>query len=171
MESRFFSWWAALTAQVTRNHDVGLKSWPAPLYWQPSQAESEAAGGKVHAAIRTASPNSGTTPTFLVFVAITPCRVVDTRTSSGFPSPFGSPSLVANTTRSFPIPFSPLCTIPSIAQAYSFNVTVIPPGPLGYLTIWPSGQPQPIAVTLDDYPTGDIRNNAAIVPAESPLDR
>ena len=27
-----------LTAQVTRNHDVALKNWPAPLYWQPSPA-------------------------------------------------------------------------------------------------------------------------------------
>ena len=37
-----------------------------------------------------------------------------------------------------------------------------------YLTIWPTAAPPntpPNAVTLDDYPTGDIRNNAAIVPA------
>ena len=74
-----FSLGAALTAQVTRNHDVALKNWPAPLYWQPSQAESEATAGKAEAAIRPPSPDAVGS---LVFVAMTPCRVVDTRTSS-----------------------------------------------------------------------------------------
>lgn len=32
---------AVLTAQVNHNHDVALKNWASPLYWQPSQAESE----------------------------------------------------------------------------------------------------------------------------------
>ena len=36
-----FSLSAALTAQVTRNRDIPLKNWPAPLYWQPSPAETE----------------------------------------------------------------------------------------------------------------------------------
>ena len=98
---------------------------------------------------------------------MTPCRVVDTRASSMFPSGFGQPSLTSGVRRDFPIQSSTLCTIPSTAEAYSFNVTVIPPGTLGYLTLWPEGQSQPTVVTLDDI-TGDIRNNAAIVPAGTP---
>ena len=102
---------------------------------------------------------------------MTPCRVVDTRASQNFPSPFGMPSLVGGgftssggPTRTFPIPTSTNCTIPSNAMAYSFNVTVIPPGLLGFVTMWPTGQTRPNAVTVDDV-QGAILNNAAIVPA------
>ena len=99
---------------------------------------------------------------------MTPCRLVDTRTAAGFPAPFGPPSLLANATRSFPLQASTLCSIPSIAQAYSLNVTVIPPGYLGFLTIWPfilpNGAPRPTASTLNDY-LGTVVANAAVVPA------
>ena len=159
---------AMLAAQATRNLNIPLKNWPAPLYWQASQAGTEVAIGPPRAELKGPSQLAATTTSPLVFVAMTPCRVVDTRGSQMFPSPFGTPSLMSGVMRNFPIQSSTLCTIPSTAQAYSFNVTVIPPGPLGYLTLWPEGQSQPNAVTLDDYPTGDIRNNAAIVPAGTP---
>ena len=81
------------------------------------------------AAIRTA-PGAAAEPAFLTFVAMTPCRVVDTRASSMFPSGFGQPSLSNGVVRNFAIQSSTLCTIPFLAQAYSFNVTVIP-NPLG----------------------------------------
>ena len=124
-----FSLGVTLTAQVTRNHDVALKNWPAPLYWQPTQAETEAAVGKADPAIRMPSPEAAMPVGSLVFVAMTPCRVVDTRTSSGFPSSFGPPSLTPGTTLSYPIQLSTLCSIPSTAQAYSFNVTLVPNPP------------------------------------------
>jgi len=100
----------------------------------------------------------------LVFVGMTPCRLVDTRSGSGFTGAFGPPSLVAGATRTFPIQSSTTCAVPAIAQAYSFNVTVVPPGFLGYLTIWPYGAPRPLASTLNDY-LGTVVANAAIVPA------
>jgi hypothetical protein len=159
-----------LTAQVVRNHEIPLKNWPAPLYWQPTTAETEITG--LQPEPRTLTGHATTPVGSLVFVAMTPCRVVDTRSSSGFPSPFGTPSLSAypSAIRTFPIQSSGNCTIPSTAQAYSFNVTIIP-NPLGssvgYVTIYPtaaSPNTPPNAVTLDDI-TGDIRNNAAIVPA------
>jgi len=37
-----------------------------------------------------------------------------------------------------PIPASS-CGIPATAAAYSVNVTVVPDGPLAYLTMWPFG--------------------------------
>ena len=54
--------------------------------------------------------------------------------------------------------------MPSGAQAYSLNVTVVPSGPLGYLTLWPTAQSQPLVSTLNAV-TGTIIANAAIVPA------
>ena len=95
---------------------------------------------------------------------MTPCRVVDTRPGPNFPPPFGPPSLSAGSSRTFPLLSSTKCTIPAVAQAYSFNVTVAPPGSLGFLTIWPTGQTRPNASTLND-PLGTIIANAAIVPA------
>jgi hypothetical protein len=98
------------------------------------------------------------------FTPITPCRVADTRPNSGFSSPFGPPSLVGGATRNFPIPSSG-CGVPSTAQAYSLNITVVPNGtPLSYLTAWATGSPQPTVATLNDL-SGVTLGNAAIVPA------
>jgi erythromycin esterase len=96
----------------------------------------------------------------LRFVAVTPCRLADTRGASG---PFGGPTLAGGTSRSFAIPQS-ACSIPSTAQAYSLNVTVVPQGPLPYLTLWPTGQDQPLVSTLNSF-EGAVAANAALVPA------
>jgi len=103
----------------------------------------------------------GSTAVASSFVPLTPCRVVDTRNASGA---LGGPSIASGTSRDFPIP-SGSCNVPVNATAYSLNVTVVPQGPLGYLTIWPAGQPQPLASTLNS--DGRIKANAAIVPAGS----
>jgi subtilase family serine protease len=101
-----------------------------------------------------------TSPAPLQFVKVTPCRVVDTRNPDG---PFGGPILGAGTTRQFDIPQG-ACNIPSSAVAYSLNVTVVPQITLGYLSIWPSGQPQPVVSTLNSV-DGRVKANAAITPA------
>ena len=98
----------------------------------------------------------------LYFYPVTPCRVADTRNPNG---PFGGPSLAAGATRSFPIPSSS-CSLPSTAEAYAFNMTVVPPGSLFYLTTWLAGQSQPVVSTLNDL-QGQVIANAAIVPAGS----
>jgi sugar lactone lactonase YvrE len=94
------------------------------------------------------------------FVPVTPCRIADTRYGSG---DFGAPSLAGGTTRSFTIPQS-TCNIPATAAAYSLNITVVPAGRLGYLTVWPTGQTQPNVSTLNSW-GGIVVANAAIVPA------
>ncbi|HUA58738.1 MAG TPA: nidogen-like domain-containing protein [Verrucomicrobiae bacterium] len=101
-------------------------------------------------------------PGALYFYPVTPCRVADTRNANGT---FGGPSLGANSTRNFPIPSS-ACGLPSTAQAYSFNMTVVPPAGLLYLSTWPAGQSQPVVSTLNDT-QGQVVANAAIVPAGS----
>ncbi len=99
----------------------------------------------------------------LQFVPVSPCRLVDTRNPNG---EFGGPALQANSTRSFTIPDNQNCNIPFAAAAYSLNVTVVPHGPLGYLTIWPKGGYQPYVSSLNSV-DGRIKANAAIVPAGS----
>jgi hypothetical protein len=96
----------------------------------------------------------------LRFVPVSPCRIADTRNASG---PLGGPSLAAATPRNFDVRAS-ACGIPSDAQAYSINLTVVPLGILGYLSVWPAGQPQPLVSTLNSL-DGRIKANAAIVPA------
>jgi len=97
----------------------------------------------------------------LQFVAVTPCRVEDTRNSDG---EFGGPAIQGGTSRDFTIPDNSSCGIPSSAAAYSLNVTVVPHGPLRYLTVWPSGQIRPLISTLNSY-DGRTKANAAVVPA------
>jgi beta-propeller repeat-containing protein len=99
-------------------------------------------------------------PSATHFVPVTPCRVFDTRSPAG---PLGGPAIAGNTARDFVIPNSP-CGIPSTAAAYSLNVAVVPHGTLGFLTLWPSGQAQPVVATLNSI-DGRVRSNAAIVPA------
>jgi len=97
----------------------------------------------------------------LRFIPVAPCRVADTRVTPN--GAFSGPSLAAKTVRDFVIPNS-TCGIPSTAAAYSLNVTVVPPAVLGFLTVWPSGQPQPLASTLNSM-DGRTKANAAIVAA------
>jgi hypothetical protein len=152
-----------LNAQLARQHDpVTLKHWVAPLYWQPTQANVDE-----HAVVP--APNAIGLPATanpLVFVAMPPCRVVDTRTSSqGFTGAFGPPSLLGGVSRTFPILSSTTCTIPAAAQAYSFEITVVPPGPLAYITAFPTGQVSPVAAIAVESAQGLLASNTGIIPA------
>jgi uncharacterized repeat protein (TIGR03803 family) len=99
----------------------------------------------------------------LAFYPLTPCRVADTRHST-YPPGLGPPYLTGNQERDFPILNATSCNIPASAAAYSLNFSVVPHGPLGYMTVWPTGQSRPVVSTLNDLPA-QIIANAAIVPA------
>lgn len=88
---------------------------------------------------------------------VTPCRVFDTR------PPVGKGPITGGSTQHIFIPQLP-CNTPATAAAYSLNVTVVPRGSLGYLTIWPTGEPQPLVSTMNSY-DGRVKANAAIVPS------
>jgi len=96
----------------------------------------------------------------LEFYPVSPCRIVDTRGTTG---PLGGPSMSAGLPRTFPV-LSSACAIPAAAQAYSLNFTAIPSGPLGFVSTWPTGRVQPTVSTLNAL-TGSITANAAMVPA------
>src|SRR5580704_2042737 len=71
--------------------EVPLKNWTAPQYFQPNPAERQSIS-KSRAQIQF-SPNA-TSTTALTFVAVSPCRLVDTRgAAAGFigSTPFNGP--------------------------------------------------------------------------------
>jgi hypothetical protein len=103
---------------------------------------------------------TNTPPVAYQFVTVTPCRLVDTRPDHG-----GSGPIQGGTFQTFPIPQEGGCNIPATATAYSLNVSVVPIGPLGYLTMWPAGITlRPLVATLNSL-DGRIKANAAIVGA------
>ena len=104
--------------------------------------------------ILTAQTASGTTP--LQYTALpTPCRAVDTRVTGG--------PIAADTSQSFN-PAGGDCNIPLPSTGpivYALNITVVPHGPLGYLSVWPTGTTQPLVSTLNS-PDGRVKANAAL---------
>ena len=89
-----------------------------------------------------------------------PCRAVDTRPQYGGDGPI--PGRHASRTSPFPARAPARLCLPQ--PLYSMNVSVVPNGYLGYLTVWPAGQTQPLVSTLNSL-DGRIKANAAIVPA------
>ncbi len=83
---------------------------------------------------------------------LTPCRVLDTRNVAGA----FTGVLPVNVTASS-------CGAPSGAQAFVLNATVVPMAGLSYLTLWPLGESQPLASTLNAS-DAMITSNMAIVP-------
>lgn len=86
---------------------------------------------------------------------LTPCRVLDTRTSPVRP-PTATPFDVSVALSG--------CGAPTTAQSFVLNATVVPPAPFGFLTLWPQGTTRPLVSTLNAI-DGAITSNMAIVPA------
>jgi len=141
--------WATVVSPLAGAGGAGLSIFVAANPGQVRSTTMTVAGLPV--TIRQA----GTPSPGLRFVPVPPCRVADTRGGAG--------AMAAAETRSFAVPQSG-CGIPSTAQAYSLNVTVVPKGPLSFLTLWPTGQDKPLVSTLNSF-GGIVVANAAIVPA------
>jgi hypothetical protein len=102
----------------------------------------------------------------LVYVPVTPCRILDTRIVGG-PIP-------ANSFRDFDLTdvvrFAPQggdtsnCNVGDKGSfaAAALNITVVSPNMAGYITAFPYLASQPTAATIN-YVAGDIRNGLAIV--------
>jgi hypothetical protein len=135
-----------------------IPNWPAPAFWTPPAAR--APGGA-----RTQAVSASSAP--LPFIAVTPCRIADTR-GNGFTGQAGQPSLTTASTRDFQIggtvPGVPSqCGIPSTAAAVSFNLAVTNIAANGNLVVYPTGSSEPLVSSLN-YQTGfNALSNAAII--------
>jgi len=89
--------------------------------------------------------------------ALAPCRVLDTRVPAGSP-PFSGKMDVNVATSG--------CLLPAISGAYVLNATVLPPQPMGYLTLWAQGQPRPTVSTLNAL-DGAVTSNMALAPTNN----
>ncbi|MES2670271.1 MAG: hypothetical protein V4673_07630 [Pseudomonadota bacterium] len=115
---------------------------------------------------RIAARSLGDPDRDLVYVPVTPCRILDTRIAGG-PIP-------ANSFRDFDltdvIRYAPQggdtsnCNVGDKGSfaATALNITVVTPSTAGYITAFPYLSSQPTAATLN-YVAGDIRNGLAIV--------
>jgi hypothetical protein len=99
-----------------------------------------------------ASPAAGG----LSLYTMTPCRALDTRNNGA--APFTGKLVV-------PVENSS-CALPSTAAAYVANATLVPPGPVGFLALWPDGYAQPLVSTLNSF-DGATTSNMAILPVEN----
>jgi hypothetical protein len=98
----------------------------------------------------------------MLYTPVTPCRLLDTRNS---PGALGGPSLVAGQQRTFSV--AGQCGLPDLSTGgvLSVNVTAVPKGGLGYLTVWGTSETEnsvPITSTLNS-PTGTVVANAAFL--------
>src|ERR1700722_13771571 len=85
----------------------------------------------------------------------TPCRAVDTRLTGG--------ALADNSVQVFDP--GQACGIPSQGNnpiVFAMNVTVVPHGGLGALTVYGAGVPTPAASTLNSY-DGRVKSHYALV--------
>jgi hypothetical protein len=87
----------------------------------------------------------------LSLYTLPPCRLLDTRNSGG---------AFSGTLR---VDAGGSCGIPAAANALVLNATVLPTASLGYLTLWPAGQAQPVVATLNAVDAA-VTSNMAIVP-------
>jgi hypothetical protein len=140
-----------------------ISTWTAPPFWmaQEADAPSEDPDGPdaAQARGRTAEGRQALIagPTALPFIALPPCRLVDTRGNAPLTGGF----LPAATVRSY-ILFG-VCAVPANAKAISLNAVVVKPVGPGFLTLWPQGEAFPPVSTLN-FLGNDVIVNAAVVP-------
>ena len=151
---------------LAQDDELPLSNWGAPPYWSPL-VQPRAEGGpdgtmvartqgmKAQAEALPSSP--------LPFVAITPCRIVDTRIN--ILDGFHRPNFDDDETRTLPFPSSTDCSgLPATAGAWSVNIQFRPLTQLAYLTAYPTGITRPGVSTMTAGPAAWVQN-AAIVPA------
>jgi hypothetical protein len=136
-----------------------------PKNWSIATAALKAQLARL-ASTRASIAPSATAPSALLFVAVSPCRVLDTRVGQGFTGAFGPPALTGGQPRTIVVPQSS-CGVPT-AAAYSLNFAVVPPagGKVAYLSAWATGQPMPGTAVLNDS-QGGVANEPAIVAASA----
>jgi hypothetical protein len=88
------------------------------------------------------------------YFTLTPCRILDTRSTA-------PPALVAGASRNFAI--GGQCGVPVDALAVMINMTVVDPTVVGHLRLHAAGQPLPLVAAIN-FGEGQTRANNAILP-------
>jgi hypothetical protein len=138
----------ASTALVAQT-DIPLRNWTIPPY----QGQSVDRAGITPMADITLN---------ISFVAITVCRLLDTRPGTVWPLD-GDGKYNADEIRTYTIP--PACGIPTGTGAVSLNITATETNanPFGHIKIWPASQAEPNVSTLNWALGNQTVANAAIV--------
>src|SRR5947208_3001548 len=118
---------------------IALFLWNAPLSAQTIPLANWQVPSQHLKPIPAADLSSGA-----IFIAIAPCRLVDTRNAVG---PYGGPGFSPNETRTYSIPQSGCTGIPA-AAAYSMNFTIANYGANGFITAYPAGTSRPFVSTV-----------------------
>ncbi len=87
-----------------------------------------------------------------VLTTITPCRLFDTRPAPVTVGPRSTPLGAGATFTASVRGTNGNCTVPANAVGVVMNVTIVNPTGAGFLTVWPSDQPQPLASSLNWLP-------------------
>lgn len=130
------------------------------------------APGKSHSSADIVAAKFGDLNQDLVYTPITPCRIIDTRST-------GAGAIAGNATRNFLAmnansyasqggSATNCGTFGVNATAVAVNLTAVTPAGAGYATAYPYGTTQPVAASVN-YAAGSIVNNALIVQIPNPL--
>jgi hypothetical protein len=134
---------------------VDAKLWPAvPGTSSPSTATLSPPTSSAGGAITATSTNVGS-----AYTALVPYRLVDTRTGSGFTG--AGDILSPGTTLTFTV--TGIDTVPTSATAVALNVTVTDTTAASYLSVYPTGDAQPLVANLN-WTAGETVPNAVIAP-------
>ncbi|MGA7614365.1 MAG: hypothetical protein WBX15_04220 [Thermoanaerobaculia bacterium] len=137
---------ATLISAIAVGQVIPIKNWPAPPTWTPPAGSSGQLSAQTH--LSPAIP----------FVAITPCRVYDSRSAS---------ILTGGTSRTINVDGTSCATWPSTVEAYSINITAFGStsgGGYAFLTAYPTGSTRPTVATLNFLPGTQV-GNSAVIPA------
>ena len=113
----------------------------------------------VNLTVQNADGSASSTPvpvavaadTGMDFYTLTPCRILDTRTTAPLAS--NAPLVISG---------AAACGVPATARALAANVTVVGPTAAGNLALYPGNYPRPPVSTLN-FSAGQTRANNAIL--------
>ncbi|HEX9258563.1 MAG TPA: hypothetical protein VF855_03430, partial [Acidimicrobiales bacterium] len=97
-------------------------------------------------------------PTGTAFYTVSPCRVLDSRLTTG---PWGGQPLVAQQERTATV-VGGTCGIPATATALSFNLTATEATLVGHIRVYPAGALRPTSSSVN-FVAGQNRANNGIV--------
>ena len=123
--------------------------------WHVQSFGSYVPYGWLHDPLGRAGPAAPTPPSSGGFHPLAPVRILDSRDGTGGSSSAWGPW----STRTVAV--AGAGGVPAGAKAVVLNVTVTDTTAPSYLTVWPTGQPQPTASNLN-WPAGDTRPNLVV---------